>query len=102
MTYSVSADHNPPPFFRHDVDPATLNPQPQEMSAKSTLRPVALRSVKIFAGFYPDPDIEFNTEDFYLPVEILLAIPSTEAMDFPVQQPQPPPKSACLSNTYSY
>ena len=89
MTYTVSADHNPPPFFRHDVDPATLDP-PQEMSAKSTLRPVAPRSVKIFAGFYPDPDIEFNTEDFYLPVEIFLAIPSAEARNIPVQ-PQPPP-----------
>ena len=89
MTYTVSADHNPPPFFRHDVDPATLDP-PQEMSAKSTLRPVAPRSVKIFAGFYPDPDIEFNTEDFYLLVEIFLAIPSAEARNIPVQ-PQPPP-----------
>ncbi|MCG8625866.1 MAG: hypothetical protein MJE68_28200, partial [Proteobacteria bacterium] len=75
LSYKIPVGSSFVPMFRHDVAPSAL---PQ----------------KVFPGFHPDEDSEVFSQDFVLPVEIFLDIPSREARHVPVQpQPQPQPQT---------
>ena len=86
LTYKIKPGTKFVPMFRHDIsiEPALFAP-------KSTETPVAPdQPPKKFPGFHPDEHCEIFTQDFLLPIEIFLAIPSAEARNISV--PQPPPQ----------
>ena len=79
FTYPFPKNYVPTPFLRHEVDPNIGAPvYPEDLPPKTTQQPVAppsLTTGRIFVGFAPDPLWRDFTEDFYLPLDIPMALP---------------------------
>ena len=85
LTYKIKPGTKFVPMFRHDI-----STEPALFAPKSTETPVAPDQPKQFPGFHPDEHCQIFTQDFLLPIEIFLAIPSAEARNIPPPQPQQP------------
>ena len=91
LTYPFPKNYVPTPFLRHEVDPNIGAPvYPEDLPPKTTQQPVAppsssLTTGRIFVGFTPDPLWRDFTEDFYLPLDIPMALPMDPSQPLPSQ-----------------
>ena len=92
LTYPFPKNYVPTPFLRHEIVPNIGAPVYQEdLPPKTTQQPVAppssssLTTGRIFVGFTPDPLWRDFTKDFYLPLDIPMALPMDPSQPLPSQ-----------------
>ena len=119
LTYQFPKGYVPTPFIRHNVDPSVGDPQP--LPAKLTEQAIAPPQIeessaetpivtgRLFLGFTPQPLWQQLTQDFYLPLDIPMALPMTydtipavTITIIPVSNQIPDKSISTIAHPYSY